>query len=48
MKNLIELLNKCTLEQLKEIAIEYKDKCEVEEIIISDKINDLLIEKMEG
>jgi hypothetical protein len=48
MKAIIETIKVCTIEQLREIAIEYKDKFEVAELIIADKVNDLLIEKMEA
>ena len=48
MKSFIETIKVCTIEQLKEIAIVYKDKFEVAELIIADKLNDLLIERMEA
>ena len=46
MDNVTQLLNKCNLEQLKEIAIAYKDKFEPIDMIIASRIDDKLIELM--
>lgn len=39
-------LKKLSVEELKKVAISYKDNFTTEGIIIADKVSDMLIEKM--
>ena len=46
MKTLSKTLENVSVEELKKVAIAYKDNVTMEGIIIANKVNSVLIEKM--
>ncbi len=46
LNKISETLKNVSVEELKKVAISYKDNVTTEGIIIADKVNDILMEKM--
>tara|TARA_R110002124_G_C8688552_1_gene492817 strand:+ start:262 stop:453 length:192 start_codon:yes stop_codon:yes gene_type:complete len=46
LNKITETLNNVSIEELKKVAISFKDNVTTEGIIIADKVNDKLMEKM--
>ena len=47
LNKISETLNNVSIKELKKVAISFKDNVTTEGIIIADKVNDKLMEKME-
>lgn len=46
LNKISETLKNVSVEELKKVAISYKDNVTTEGIIIADKVNDILMDKM--
>ena len=47
LNKITETLKNVSIEELKKVAISFKDNVTTEGIIIADKVNDMLMDKME-
>lgn len=46
LNKITETLKNVSVEELKKVAISYKDNVTTEGIVIADKVNDILMDKM--